>query len=92
MGMIEDILKALDRMPIWKRLQETPGEVDDLRARVEALEEKLGGQWPPEICRFCGERAARLESSRGPNDKGLMTEFWKCAACNQTDKRLVRPR
>jgi hypothetical protein len=29
MGMLEDILKALDRIPGWKRLQELPSEMDD---------------------------------------------------------------
>jgi hypothetical protein len=28
MGIIDDILKALDRIPVWRRLQEIPGEVD----------------------------------------------------------------
>jgi hypothetical protein len=32
------------------------------QARVAALEETLGGKAPPDRCRFCGERAVRLES------------------------------
>jgi hypothetical protein len=42
MGIIDDILKALDRIPAWKRLQEVPSEVDQLKAKVAALEDKLG--------------------------------------------------
>jgi hypothetical protein len=60
MGVIEDMLNALDRIPGWKRLQQVPSEVDELNARVAALEEKLGGKWPADICRYCGERGARL--------------------------------
>ena len=60
MGVIEDMLKALDRIPGWKRLQEVPNEVDELKTKVAALEEKLGEKWPADICRHCGERAARL--------------------------------
>lgn len=49
MGMLEDILKALDRTPRWKRLQEVPSEVDELKSRVAALEGKLDGKWPADI-------------------------------------------
>jgi len=62
------MLSALDRIPIWKRLHQVPEEVDDLKARISALEAKLGGKWPADICRFCGARAARLYSGAGGTD------------------------
>jgi hypothetical protein len=91
MGMIDDILKALDRIPIWKRLQQVPSEVDELQSRIAVLEEKLGGKWPADVCRYCGERAARLTNHRGPDNKGVFTEIWTCAACSQKDHRHVKP-
>ncbi|MFH0342813.1 MAG: hypothetical protein ACHBNF_11935 [Chromatiales bacterium] len=57
MGAIDDFLKMLDRIPIWRRLGEVPGEVDDLKRRVAELEQKLNGKWPPDVCEFCGTRA-----------------------------------
>jgi hypothetical protein len=63
MGFVEDVFKALDRIPIWKRLQELPSEVDQLKAKIADFETKLGGKWPPDVCKFCGERAARLANS-----------------------------
>jgi len=60
MGVLEDMLKALDRISGWKRLQQVPSEVDELSARVAALEEKLGGKRPADVCRYRGERGARL--------------------------------
>lgn len=33
MGVLEDMLKALDRIPGWKRLQELPSEVEFKRLR-----------------------------------------------------------
>jgi hypothetical protein len=90
MGVIDDIMKALDRIPIWKRLQEVPAEVDGLKAKVAALEEKLGGKWPADVCRYCGERAVRLKHNLGPDGKGFMHEEWDCSACGQYDKRLVK--
>ena len=88
MGVLEDMLKALDRIPGWKRLQEIPSEVDELKKKVAALEEKLGGKWPPDVCRFCGERAMRLSATLGPS-AGKMEEQWHCKECNKTEIRLV---
>jgi hypothetical protein len=60
MGVLEDILKTLDRVEIWKEVQNTPQRVTALEKRLGALEKKLGGKWPADVCRYCGERGARL--------------------------------
>ena len=80
MGMIDDILKALDRIPTWKRLQEVPAEVDDLKRRVVELEAKLGGKWPPDVCKYCGARAVRLTAD---STYGGMFEVWTCGECGK---------
>ena len=85
MGLLDDIVKTLDRIPGWKRIQELPSEVDQLAKRVAELEEKLGGKWPPDVCRFCGERAVRMTAVRGPSTKGNMEQTWVCA-------QMQRPR
>lgn len=85
MGIIDDIMKALDRIPGWKRLQEIPSEVDALRKRVEELEQKLGEKWPADVCRKCGARAARVGHSH--NEKGVICERYDCAECHATDFR-----
>jgi len=41
MGILEDVLRALERIPAWKRVQGMPAEVQSLRERVEALERRL---------------------------------------------------
>jgi GT2 family glycosyltransferase len=38
MGLLVDMLKALDRVPGWKRLQAIPDEVDELKKKVAATE------------------------------------------------------
>jgi hypothetical protein len=94
MGMLEDMLKALDRFPTWKRLQGIPDEVDALKEKLAALEEQLGGKSPADICRFCGERSARLYHVFPSTDlKGNVRETWKCAApgCGREDDRFYRP-
>ncbi len=92
MGVLEDMVKVLDRIPGWKRLQEVPAEVDQLKAQVAALEEKLGGKWPPDVCRFCGARAARLyHVYPGIDPKGNVREVWRCDECKREDDRTYRP-
>lgn len=89
MGVIEDVRKALADVPLWKRLGVIPDEVDDLKRRVAELEAKLGGKWPPDVCRFCGERACRLSDS-GYAQNGVVEETWTCSACGQHDDRRYR--
>ena len=92
MGIVDDLLSALDRIPIWKRLHQVPEEVDDLKARISALEAKLGEKWPADVCRFCGARAARLNDLFGPDSKGYTHEYWVCSECNRQDERILKPR
>jgi len=77
--MIDDILKALDRIPGWKRVQELPVEVDELKKRVAELEERLGTKWPGDICPYCGARAFRLERQ----DMHGQREIWQCTECQK---------
>jgi hypothetical protein len=79
MGIVDDVLKVLDRIPIWKRLQEVPSEVDELKKRIAALEELVSGKAPGDACPFCGARAFRLDRV----DMHGIREVWKCEACNK---------
>jgi hypothetical protein len=85
-GVLEDMLKALDRIPIWKRLQELPTEVEILKQKVADIEEKSGTKWPGEVCRACGERAARIAHSH-VNSKAVVCEVWHCEKCDHRDFR-----
>jgi hypothetical protein len=88
MGILEDMLKALDRIPGWKRLQTVPDEVDELKKKVAALEEKLGGNYPPDVCRSCGERQARLIYTYAAD--AVVYETWRCRACGADDQRVSK--
>lgn len=91
MGLLDDMLKTLDRIPVWKRLGEVPAEIEDLKMRLAVLEGKLNGKWPAEVCRYCGERAARLSAQFGPNAKGGYIDQWTCNECQQSDERPYKP-
>ncbi len=43
MGLLEDILLALERIPIWKRVKALPDEVEALKARIKVLEDRMAG-------------------------------------------------
>jgi hypothetical protein len=91
-GVLEDIMKALDRSSIWKRLQALPPEVDELKARIATLEEKLNGKWPGDVCRFCGARAARFTGGIGNIDRaGMLHEMYHCSECAKDDERWRKP-
>ena len=79
MGMIDDVLKAFDRIPIWKRLQDVPGEVDELKTRIAALEELTSGKALADACPFCGTRAFRLDRV----DMHGSREVWRCEVCKK---------
>lgn len=88
MGMIEDVMKALDRIPIWRRLSKLPAEVEQLRAKVEALEDRLAPATGDQ-CPRCREPRFMLESSRplpgGLGDLGARQYSYRCQACGYED-------
>jgi len=88
MGMIDDIMKALDRWDVWREMQALPAKWQSLEKRVAELEGKLSGKWPPDVCKFCGERAARLDST-SVLDKGKVQQLWKCQSCGRYESRIV---
>jgi hypothetical protein len=85
MGLLEDMLSALDRIPGWKRLQQVPSEVDELKTKIAALEQLISGKAPPDYCRYCGARAARLRHSH--LEKNVSVERWDCGECKNGDFR-----
>jgi len=90
MGMIEDVMKALERIPAWKRISGLPAEVDQLQARIAALEARLSPA-TGEICPKCREPRFMLESS-GPEPGpfgalGARIHTYRCSACGYEDIR-----
>lgn len=89
MGILEDTLKALERIPAWKRLNALPSELAELRARVDALERRLAGGG--EICPKCKNPAFMLEKTEpAPPPWGRMGEkidSLRCSSCGHSDVR-----
>jgi hypothetical protein len=88
MGTLEDIRKWLKEIPLWKELDTIPARTAALEKRVTELEDKLNGKWPPDVCRLCGERAARIGNT--VLDKTTEISRWDCTACNNSDFRYSK--
>jgi C4-type Zn-finger protein len=90
MGILEDVMKTLERVPGWKRLSGLPAEVDALTERISALEARLAaatGTACPS-CRAMRFTLVRSEPEPPPwGDMGAMQDCWECSACGYTDTR-----
>ena len=78
MGLLEDILKALDRVDAWRDLQAVPARMTALEQRIQELEKRLE-RCPAEGCPFCGALAWRLDR----NDMNGLRDVYKCGECGQ---------
>jgi hypothetical protein len=88
MGVLDDVRKWLNDVPLWKELGTIPDRTALLEKRVTELENKLGGKWPADVCRHCGERAARLGYSR--LEKTIEVSRWDCEICGESDFRHTK--
>ncbi|PCI03443.1 MAG: hypothetical protein COB78_10825 [Hyphomicrobiales bacterium] len=98
---VSDILKILDKVPIWKTLSELPRRVEALEQANKALLQKLEDQQkapkiaPGKTCKACGQPASRRTSSsvsKGPfGDLGARDEIWTCSECGDEDHLTVKP-
>lgn len=89
MGMIEDIVKALERIPIWKRVSGLPEKMDALEKRVAALEQKLAGG-SGALCPLCDSpRFKRIKSVPCGifGDSGVMQDTFQCQDCPHQETR-----
>lgn len=94
MGMIEDVMKALERIPAWKRVAALPSELDALKQRVAALELRLAPA-TGDSCKKCRAMTFNLVESKpaGPpwGDMGVMEDHYACSSCGYMDKRQRNP-
>ncbi|QAU22565.1 hypothetical protein EO087_00070 [Dyella sp. M7H15-1] len=57
-----DLLALLDRIELWKRLKKAPSELDELRERVQKLEDRLA-QAKGDQCPKCREMTFTVTAS-----------------------------
>ncbi|WP_238911910.1 hypothetical protein [Achromobacter xylosoxidans] len=93
MGMIEDIMKALERIPVWKRVSALPSEVEALKERIAALEAKLSPA-TGEQCPICRSHTFKVISS-APDPEfgfaGVKLDTMSCTSCGHHETRQRDP-
>jgi hypothetical protein len=87
MFALKDILELLDRWPSWKKIQETPAQIEALENRVVDLEKRLA-RCPGEGCPRCGELSYRTVSSEPYSllASGIRVRTMKCEKCGFTEE------
>lgn len=92
MGILEDVMRALERIPTWKRVQSMPAEMDALRARIEALERRLQPA-SGDTCPRCRELAFKLvRTIPEPSPFGALGALQDELACSRCGYKTVRNR
>ncbi|WP_157088122.1 hypothetical protein [Bradyrhizobium jicamae] len=82
MGVLDDVRKWLNDVPLWKELGTIPDRTKALEEKVAALEAMLNGKRPGDVCPFCGAQSFRLDRVDMHGDR----EVWKCTdtACGKS--------
>lgn len=89
MGMIEDVMRALERIPVWKRVSALPTEIESLKQRVAAIEQQLAGG-AADACPMCGAREfVRVATKSDPmfGAVGFMLDTFQCRKCQHSEDR-----
>ena len=90
MGVLDDVRKWLKEIPLWQDLEKVPRRMDELEARVAALEKALE-RVPGDACPKCGARAMRLTNLGRRLGDAYRFDTWTCGSpgCGHTEERRV---
>lgn len=89
MGMLEDLMKALERIPLWKQVSALPATVSALEARIAALEARLdtssGSRCP--MCQSSGFMRTGSKPDPAFGALGVMLDMFSCPGCGHHEAR-----
>ncbi len=88
--MLSELNTLLEKIPVWKRLQSLPAEMDVLKQRVAELESLLKEQ-PDDACPSCHQRTYKLARTEQDPDFGMSVQYriYECSACGHTESKTV---
>ena len=90
---VSDILKILDKIPIWKELSKLPKKVEELENRVAMLEKALQNN-SANVCPSCGAQTFRvIKSEPHPmvGQLGIVNRTYECSQCGFKETHTVDP-
>jgi hypothetical protein len=96
MSAIGDLVKLLDQIPIWRRINALPEQIEALQRRVQALEDEIKKRPAGERCPICEEgrlKVAKVEKHFQLGDLGIQMRTMKCdnPTCAHTEERIHDP-
>lgn len=93
MGLLEDVMKTMERIPAWRRVQDLPDRVTRLEERIQYLEAMLKPGHGK--CPKCGAMEFTLQSSNplpgGLGRLGALQDHMRCTNCGHTEVRTRNP-
>lgn len=89
LGAFDDVMKALKRISVRKRVAALPQELEALRRRVEELEAIVAGSGGADRCPVCDatgfKRYASVPFKILP---GVMMDSYRCPVCSHEELRM----
>ena len=95
---LKELDELLERIPEWKSMAGAPEWIDELEARLRALETQIAGMpqsksGAGDTCPFCNTPSGhiyRIDKDTIFGDIGAMMHYYECTACNRCYNRPVR--
>jgi hypothetical protein len=86
MFSLKDLNELLDKMPLWKKMKESPARIDALDKRIISIEKRLSGSG--DICPKCKQPTYELVETKIIEETLGIRQFnYKCSNCNFTDSK-----
>ncbi len=97
MENLKDLNELLEKVAVWKRMVGAPEWIDELEARLQALETQItvtlqGGGGTGDTCPYCNTpkgQIFRIEKDTVFGDIGGRMHYFECTACNKYYNRQV---
>ncbi len=91
MFSLKDLNELLDKMPLWKRIKDSPERINQLEKRIKAIEEQISGRG--DVCPYCHKPAGNLldiQPDKTLGDVGLKRGFYECNNCHKKYDREIQ--
>ncbi|MCH4582520.1 hypothetical protein [Achromobacter xylosoxidans] len=88
MSLLSELNSLLEKIPLWKRLNSVPKEIDELKERIARLEAAVNGGGSGDICPKCRKPTFELtDTAPDPTfgDLGVQRRTYRCSSCGHSE-------